>query len=571
MKISRLLIAFIAALAFAGCSNDVDIPIADTTAPVLKTVSPDQKTVERPGTKDIALGFNKNIFFYSGDAGQITLNGKAVTSAEVIGSDSVLHIQAQFPSGTDTYDLEVPAGLITGPNKMPVPAVSVKWTGVTVAVAATPANDAVNADAKALYDRLFKSYGNQIYSGMMANVDWNHTPADHVDAVTGKYPAIAGYDFIHLANSGENWINYDDITPVKEYTDAGGMATISWHWNVPNTPLAAQDQVMTSNWGAYLQITPGGNADDRRALSALAAAAAGDKLVVEFKDVKSGAQASIKDANWSGVKDADDNSYDYFNIDQSNGKFGNEVNDVNSLELTLDATSAADIQKGVIITGHDYTVTRVFLVKKGKDDYSYRPDGTSFSCDSILKSGTLENKIMNQDLARVAAHLKDLQNAGIPVLWRPLHEAAGNIPSGGSAWFWWGTAGAAQYKALWQYMFDYMKNAGVNNLLWVWTGDENCADWYPGDGYVDFVGADIYNESDASVIAARFNNMQYTYLHKMMTLSECGAIANISDVWNAGGHWSWFMPWYGDNSPGVPQATDDWWTEAMKFADTVSR
>ena len=571
MKIKHLLTIMTAALALAGCSNDVDIHIADVTAPVLKTVTPDQKTVERPGVKDITLGFNKNIFFYSGDASQITLNGKAVSSAEVIGSDSILHIQAQFPTGTDSYDLEVPAGLITGPNKMPVPAVSVKWTGVTISIANVPANDAVNADAKALYGRLLKSYGHQIYSGMMADVAWNHTPADHVGTVTGKYPIIAGYDFIHLANSGENWINYDDITPVKEYTDAGGIATISWHWNVPNTPLAAQDQVMASDWSTSLQITSGGNAEDKRALVALSGAAAGDKLVVEFKDAKNGAQGSIKNSNWSGVKDADGNSYDYFNIDQSYGKFGKEINDVNSFELTLDATSATDIQKGVIISGHDYKVTRVFLVKNGKDEYSYRPDGTSFSCDSILKGGTLENKIMNQDLAKVAVHLKALQQAGIPVLWRPLQEAAGNIPAGGSAWFWWGTAGAAQYKALWQYMFAYMKEAGVDNLLWVWTGDENCADWYPGDQYVDFVGADIYNEKDAATIATKFNNMQYTYLNKMMTMSECGAIAKISDVWNAGGYWSWFMPWYGDYSSGVPQASDGWWTDATKFANTVSR
>ncbi|MCH3994950.1 MAG: glycoside hydrolase family 26 protein [Prevotella sp.] len=571
MKIKYLLFAVTATLALAGCSNDVDISVADVAAPVLKTVTPDQKSVERPGIKDITLTFDKNIFFYSGDASQITLNGQAVNSAEVIGSDSVLHIQVQFPSGTDSYDLEIPAGLITGPNKMPVPAVSVKWAAVSVAISDAPANAAVNAEAKALYDRLSKSYGHQIYSGMMADVAWNHTPADHVGAVTGKYPAIAGYDFIHLAHSGENWINYDDITPVKEYADAGGLITISWHWNVPNTPLAAKTVAMTSDWGASLQITSGGNAEDSRALLALSGAAAGDRLVVEFKDAKNGAQGSIKNSNWSGVKDAGGYSYDYFNIDQSDGRFGNEDNDVNSFELTLDATSAADIQKGVVISGHDYTLTRVFLVKNGKDDYSYSPEGTSFSCDSILKTGTLENQIMNQDLAQVASHLKDLQQAGIPVLWRPLHEAAGNIPNGGSAWFWWGTAGAEQFKALWQYVFNYMKNAGVNNLLWVWTGDENWADWYPGDQYVDFVGADIYNQKDASAIATKFNNMQYTYLHKMMTMSECGAIANISDIWNAGGCWSWFMPWYGDYSTGVPQASDDWWTDAMKFDHTVAR
>lgn len=571
IKISSLVAATLSIFLWSACSNDVDINIPAVTAPVIKTVTPDQSEIQRPGTKTIKLGFDKNIFFYSGNASQVTLNGNAVTSAQVIGSDSVLTIQADFPTGEETYDLEIPAGLITGPNQMPVSALSVKWSATQVTLSTSPVNGEANEAAQALYQKFYQAYGKKIYSGMMADVAWNHTPADHVGALTGKFPAIAGYDFIHLAHSGENWINYDDLTPVKEYTDAGGIATLSWHWNVPNTPLAAQEEVMKSDWSTYLQITADGNAKDDRALSALAGAAAGDKLVVEFKDAGSGAQASIKNASWTGVKDADGTSYDYFNIDQANGSWGNESNDVNSFTLTLDETSATDIQKGLIISGHDYTVTRVFLVKKGMDEYSYRPDGTSFSVDSILTEGTLENKIMQQDLAKVAGHLKALQEAGIPVLWRPLHEAAGNIPSGGSAWFWWGSGGASTYKALWQYVFNYMKSAGVNNLLWVWVGDENCADWYPGDDYVDFVGADIYNIQDAATITSKFNNMQYTYLHKMMTLSECGAVAEISEMWNAGAHWSWFMPWYGDYSEGVPQASDTWWTDAMNFSNTVSR
>ena len=70
------------------------------------------------------------------------------------------------------------------------------------------------------------------------------------------------------------------------------------------------------------------------------------------------------------------------------------------------------------------------------------------------------------------------------ILWRPLHEAAGNVGSfaGGSAWFWWG-AGNQQgqtstnadvcgqsYIALWKLMYNYFtQTKGLHNLIWVWN------------------------------------------------------------------------------------------------------
>jgi mannan endo-1,4-beta-mannosidase len=139
-----------------------------------------------------------------------------------------------------------------------------------------------------------------------------------------------------------------------------------------------------------------------------------------------------------------------------------------------------------------------------------------------------------------------LQIKNIPVVWRPLHEAAGNIYeyNGGLAWFWWGADGAESFKQLWIYMFEYFESQGLNNLIWVWTTQTKDDDFYPGDEYVDIIGRDIYDVSDASTISSQFISVQERYPTKMVTLSEFGSVAPISEQWSAGAKWSYFMPWY---------------------------
>lgn len=54
----------------------------------------------------------------------------------------------------------------------------------------------------------------------MGEVAWSTTFSDMVAEAAGKYPAIVGFDYIHLASSPADWIDYGDITPVKEAWDA---------------------------------------------------------------------------------------------------------------------------------------------------------------------------------------------------------------------------------------------------------------------------------------------------------------------------------------------------------------
>jgi mannan endo-1,4-beta-mannosidase len=166
---------------------------------------------------------------------------------------------------------------------------------------------------------------------------------------------------------------------------------------------------------------------------------------------------------------------------------------------------------------------------------------TSFDVSKINDPSSTEYKAMLADIDYVSGLLKKLQDQNVPVIWRPLHEAAGG-------WFWWGAKGAAPCKKLYQVMYDRMVNHhGLKNLIWVWTREPNDNAWYPGDEYVDIVGRDIYKQGDHTSQIVEFNTMNALYgTKKMVTISECGSIPDVDNLVNDKAAWSWFMPWYGD-------------------------
>ena len=77
---------------------------------------------------------------------------------------------------------------------------------------------------------------------------------------------------------------------------------------------------------------------------------------------------------------------------------------------------------------------------------------TDFDIAKALQEGTKENQIIQSDLEELANYLLLLKQKNIPVLWRPLHEAAGK-------WFWWGKD-ADSYKSLWKLMFETFQKKG---------------------------------------------------------------------------------------------------------------
>lgn len=206
---------------------------------------------------------------------------------------------------------------------------------------------------------------------------------------------------------------------------------------------------------------------------------------------------------------------------------------------------------------------------EGSSEMSFNMEGNSFNIDNAFTEGTWEYTVVNDDLAKVAGYLKLLKDANIPVIWRPLHEASGG-------WFWWGKD-ADSFKKLWIKMFDYFKAQGLNNLIWVWTTETGDADWYPGDQYVDIVGRDLYGKTAAECVS-QYQAIAEEYNDKMVTLSECGAyldtnttLGTLSEQWNAGARWLWFMPWYDSDGQSVPYVGEAWWQDAMSQDYVITR
>lgn len=156
-----------------------------------------------------------------------------------------------------------------------------------------------------------------------------------------------------------------------------------------------------------------------------------------------------------------------------------------------------------------------------------------------------EYKTMMKDLDIVAEQLGRLQEEGIPVLWRPLHEASGG-------WFWWGR-NAESYKALYTLMYDYFTNEKkLNNLIWVWNAQNK--DWYPGDKYVDIIGYDIYpsggdysSQKSTYQKAVNFSDKE----KKMVALSENGAFPSVQSMLEDNAYWAYFMTWNDGTASGT--------------------
>ena len=326
-------------------------------------------------------------------------------------------------------------------------------------------NPNASAEAKNVYEFLLSIAGEKMLSGVQSGGTANNNDrVNQLFQMTGKHPALAGYDYIFLQYSptpqGWSWVvNYSDISAQKEQWKNNGLVSMMWHWNVPSTK-----------------------------------------------------------ADWEKGKNGDFSGYNFYS------------------------------------------------------------DKTSFSIQNALTSGTWENEFILKDIEKVAGYLKLLQDEGIPVIWRPLHEAAGNYNLYGktnNAWFWWGRGGADACKSLWKLLRDKLEGEyGLDNLIWVWTLDatpgaeKEWASWYPGNDVVDIVGVDIYaDDTDAK-------ERQYKAAaalsagHKMVTVSECGNIPEPIKCIAAGEKWCWFMAW---DLESYSLNTTAYWKNVMASSKVITR
>lgn len=141
------------------------------------------------------------------------------------------------------------------------------------------------------------------------------------------------------------------------------------------------------------------------------------------------------------------------------------------------------------------------------------------------------------DIDAIAGHLARLRDLGIPVLWRPLHEAEGG-------WFWWGKTGPGPCKRLWSLMYERMTgHHKLTNLIWVWNSLN--PDWYPGNERVDVVSFDSFPKAfHYGPSAINYQRLVTLTGHqKLIAMAEAGPIPDPDLLALSKSHWSWFNAW----------------------------
>jgi mannan endo-1,4-beta-mannosidase len=158
----------------------------------------------------------------------------------------------------------------------------------------------------------------------------------------------------------------------------------------------------------------------------------------------------------------------------------------------------------------------------------------------LITPDTPLHKRWEKYMDTAAGYLKQLQDAHIPVLWRPMHENNGGF-------FWWGgrpgMGGTAQlYREVYARMV-YVHH--LDNLIWVWNQNGPAPmgeffNFFPGQPYVDIVSYDNYRD------------LNDRYYYELLALAEGKPIAlgevgvpPAAEVLKAQPRWAWFMVWAG--------------------------
>ena len=176
----------------------------------------------------------------------------------------------------------------------------------------------------------------------------------------------------------------------------------------------------------------------------------------------------------------------------------------------------------VVITTHQFDPRE--LHKDGGQCFpKHLPAGAKpLDLSRLYSPGCEEYDNFRVIMDRWSEGLRELQENGVVVMWRPYNEVRDGK--------WWCNHPVDQFKTLYRYTFDYMTHTkGLNNLLWIFDPARNRVDmsYYPGDEYVDIVGCTMnWDSGPASQVTnlcpqkvfaciefnVRFDQKKFSYL-----------------------------------------------------------
>lgn len=260
------------------------------------------------------------------------------------------------------------------------------------------------------------------------------------------------------------------------------------------------DQAGLNNMAKEVKLVDSEATDSTKALAAYLTGLRKDDKVL-FGHQNSTFRSVRDNGKTSDIKDITKSEAGLFGIDTL-ALAGTECASENPLEASIAASKKA-YDNGSIITlsCHMPNFTNAKITATGDAKHPYDFSKCDFSeskdltpCADYILEGGEYNAQYNAYLDIIADYALKLQEANVPILFRPFHENSGG-------WFWWGTSTSADsYRAIWRYMVNYLQAKGVHNLLYVYSPNGpigNESDYlsrYPGDAYVDVLGFDYYDD-----------------------------------------------------------------------------
>ncbi|MGN0697113.1 MAG: glycosyl hydrolase [Oscillospiraceae bacterium] len=197
---------------------------------------------------------------------------------------------------------------------------------------------------------------------------------------------------------------------------------------------------------------------------------------------------------------------------------------------------------------------------------SFYKEGAAIDLDKIM-NGEDENgyQLLMDDIDMISEQLARLRDAGVPVLWRPLHEAAGG-------WFWWGDCSPESYKKLWNVMYEKMTvEHNLTNLIWIWNGQD--PEWYPGDDTVDIAAWDIYPGNHVYTSqSGRFADLATNYgsESKLIALTENGCVPDPDNTFRDNARWLFWGTWSDPFTLKLGVVLNDEYTETDMLIKTYN-
>jgi len=180
---------------------------------------------------------------------------------------------------------------------------------------------------------------------------------------------------------------------------------------------------------------------------------------------------------------------------------------------------------------------------RGRDDTGVLGTLSNEQWQELITDGTTLNRNWKARLDAIYPYLKELDDAGVELLFRPLHEMNQGA-------FWWGgrpgTNGTAK---LYQITRDYLeKTKNLTNLIWVWnvqdfsTLTEDLKNYDPGRDYWDVLSLDIYGSDGQGYTTSKYNLLKNKAEGRPIAIGECDVLPS-SVILASQPDWTFFMGW----------------------------